>query len=100
MPANRKSTPRRKPDPEMVDDENPEWTDANFARARPASEVLPELFGKEIAEQLLRPRGRPKTANARVSISLRLPPETLALWKATGPGWQTRMAEALDRMVR
>ena len=84
----------------MIDDENPEWTDEDFARARPASEVLPELFGKEIAEQLLRPRGRPKTSSARVSISLRLPPETLALWKATGPGWQTRMAEALDRLVR
>jgi uncharacterized protein (DUF4415 family) len=92
--------PRRKPDPELIDDENPEWTDENFARARPASEVLPELFGEEIAAQLLRPRGRPKTGQARVSISLRLPPETLARWKATGPGWQTRMVEALDRMVR
>jgi uncharacterized protein (DUF4415 family) len=28
-----------------------------------------------------------------------LPPETLARWKATGPGWQTRMAEALSRAV-
>jgi uncharacterized protein (DUF4415 family) len=84
----------------MIDDENPEWTDEDFARARPASEVLPELFGKEIADQLLRPPGRPKTGKARVSISLRLPPMTLALWKATGPGWQTRMVEALDRLVR
>ena len=25
--------------------------------------------------------------------SLRLPPDMLARWKATGPGWQTRMAE-------
>jgi uncharacterized protein (DUF4415 family) len=28
-----------------------------------------------------------------------LPPETLARWKATGPGWQTRMAEALSKAV-
>jgi uncharacterized protein (DUF4415 family) len=84
----------------MIDDENPEWTDEDFARARPASEVLPELFGKEIAEQLLRPRGRPMTGRAKVSISLRLPPETLALWKATGPGWQTRMAKVLENALR
>lgn len=28
------------PDPSLVDDDNPEWTDEDFARARPASEVL------------------------------------------------------------
>lgn len=30
---------------ELIDDDNPEWTAADFAGARPASEVLPELFG-------------------------------------------------------
>ena len=33
----------KKPDPEMIDKENPEWTDAMFAKARPASEVFPDL---------------------------------------------------------
>lgn len=29
----------------QIDDENPEWTEENFARARPAKEVLPpELY--------------------------------------------------------
>jgi uncharacterized protein (DUF4415 family) len=68
-------------------------------RARTAREQLPKLVGDAAASRLLRPRGRPKTANARMAISLRLPPETLALWKATGPGWQTRMAEVLSRAV-
>jgi uncharacterized protein (DUF4415 family) len=31
-------------------------------------------------------------------ISLRLPSEVIAKWKATGPGWQTRMAKRLERM--
>jgi len=35
----------KRPNPELIDDENPEWTDADFSRARPAAEVLPELFG-------------------------------------------------------
>ncbi|WP_428313447.1 BrnA antitoxin family protein [Hydrocarboniphaga sp.] len=28
-----------------------------------------------------------------------MPPETLARWKATGPGWQTRMAETLAKAI-
>lgn len=42
-------------------------------------------------------RGRPKLANPRQLLSLRLPPKVIARWKSTGPGWQTRMAEALER---
>jgi uncharacterized protein (DUF4415 family) len=41
-------------------------------------------------------RGRPRLANPRQLLSLRLPPEVIASWKATGPGWQTRMAKVLE----
>ncbi|MFO0519145.1 MAG: BrnA antitoxin family protein [bacterium] len=34
----------------------------------------------------------------RQMISLRLPTEVIARWKATGPGWQTRMAKRLEKM--
>ena len=68
-------------------------------RARKAHDVLLEIFGAASAAKMLKPRGRPKSGRARISISIRLPPETLARWKATGPGWQTRMAEALSRVV-
>jgi uncharacterized protein (DUF4415 family) len=90
---------KRKPKPTRATRENPEWTESTFARARPAREKMPELVGEAAASRLLRPRGRPKSGNARMAISLRLPPETLALWKATGPGWQTRMADVLGRAV-
>lgn len=89
----------RKRNPERAGRDNPAWTKDTFDRARPAREVLPKLFGNAAAEQMLRPRGRPKTGKARIAISLRLPPETLARWKATGPGWQTRMAETLKKAV-
>jgi uncharacterized protein (DUF4415 family) len=42
-------------------------------------------------------RGRPPLENPRRLLSLRLPPDVIASWKATGPGWQTRMAELLER---
>jgi uncharacterized protein (DUF4415 family) len=90
---------RKQPNPERAGRDNPVWSKKTFSRARPAREVLPELFGKVTAEKMLRPRGRPTTGNARVAVSLRLPPETLARWKATGPGWQTRMVEKLKRAV-
>jgi len=89
----RKSTRRKS----QADPENPEWTAEDFRRARPAREVLPEIFGKAMARRLLRPRGRPKSASPRTSISLRVPQDVLARWKATGPGWQTRMVERLYR---
>lgn len=43
-------------------------------------------------------RGRgPGKKPAKALVSLRIAPETLARWKASGPGWQTRMAELLRR---
>ena len=78
---------------------NPEWTAAMIAKARPAREVLPKIFGARTATAMLKPRGRPKSSESKIAISLRLPPDTLARWKATGPGWQTRMADALRESV-
>ena len=84
---------------DKADKDNPAWSAETFARARPAAEVLPGLFGKKRATEMLKPRGRPKSDQVRTAISLRLPPETLARWKATGPGWQTRMVETLAKAV-
>ena len=90
----------RKPNPELIDDENPEWTDADFARARPAAEVLREQFGAEAAAQLLKPkRGRPLKAARKRATNIRLSPEVLDFFRATGPGWQTRVDEVLKSHV-
>jgi uncharacterized protein (DUF4415 family) len=79
--------------------DNPEWTMEMITKARPAKEVLPKIFGARTAATMLKPRGRPKSAESKVAISLRLSPDTLARWKATGPGWQTRMAKILRESV-
>jgi uncharacterized protein (DUF4415 family) len=88
---------KKRPDPELVDDENPELTKADFARAKPARDVLPELFGAKVASEALKPRGRPKLAQIKQPISLRMDADVLAKWKATGTGWQTRMVEVLAK---
>ncbi len=86
----------KRPNPELIDDENPELTEEWFARARPATEVLPELFGAEAVAHLLKPkRGRPPKAARKRATNIRLSPEVLAYFRATGPGWQTRVDEVL-----
>jgi uncharacterized protein (DUF4415 family) len=58
---------------------------------------LPELTEDMLAQATVRKGGRPKSLNPRQMISLRLPPDVIERWKATGPGWQTRMAERLAK---
>jgi uncharacterized protein (DUF4415 family) len=58
---------------------------------------LPELTEDMLARATLKKGGRPKSENPRQMISLRLPPNVIERWKATGPGWQTRMAEKLAK---
>lgn len=76
-------------------DDNPVWGEADFARARPAEAVLPELFGPEAAEQMLRRRGRPKSANRNIALELRIDSEIVDAYRAQGTGWQTRINDAL-----
>lgn len=60
-------------------------------------EELPEMTDEMFARTVFKKAGRPKSANPKQMISLRLPPEVIARWKATGPGWQTHMAERLEK---
>ncbi len=76
-------------------DDNPAWGEAEFDRARPAEEVLPELFGTEAAAKMVKPRGRPKSANPKTPLKLRIDPDVVDAYKAQGEGWQTRMNDAL-----
>lgn len=43
--------------------------------------------------------GRPIQGEAKEAISLRIPVSVLERWRATGKGWQTRMAELLSKAV-
>lgn len=58
---------------------------------------LPELTEEMLSRAVVSKGGRPRSPNPRQLISLRLPPEVVKRWRATGPGWQTRMAERLAR---
>ena len=72
----------------LVDpDDAPEWTDEMFERA--------DLYD---GEKLVR-RGRPRSEHPKVAISIRLSEEVLTRFKASGPGWQSRIDAALKEWL-
>jgi uncharacterized DUF497 family protein len=75
-------------------DDNPEWTKADFARARAASEVLPP----ELYKSLTRSRGPAKQPTKR-PVSIRLSARVLDYYRALGAGWQTRLNADLEALI-
>jgi uncharacterized protein (DUF4415 family) len=71
--------------------------DAHVVKAQEYEE-LPELTEEMLARAKVNKGGRPVSANPRKLISLRLPADVIERWKATGAGWQTRMAERLSKV--
>lgn len=77
----------------LVDD--PEMTKANFARARRLRADMPD-----VVKAMKRGRGRPKAERAKERVSLRLDPDVVAAYRATGEGWQSRINDTLARALR
>ena len=59
---------------------------------------LPELTDDMLARAKVNKGGRPVSRNPRKLLSIRLPVDVIERWKATGPGWQTRMADRLSKV--
>ena len=91
---------KKRLNPELPDNDNPEWNKQDMIRARPASEVLPELFGVQAAKAMLKPRGRPPAEVVKDRITIRLSPDVTAAFRASGDGWQTRIDAALKDWLR
>ena len=93
MGANAKFTKRKWADP----DDAPELTKEIAARAQIS------IGGRVIrpATGTLTKAGRPPIGDApKQQVTLRLPREVISYFKAGGPGWQTRISEALERVAR
>jgi uncharacterized protein (DUF4415 family) len=72
-------------DGEIDDPQNPEWTDEDFARARPLREALPELYAQIVAER---------------EVGLKLPADTIRAFAQEGEDWKERMAQTLTEAAR
>lgn len=74
-------------------------SDAAISKAAKADPDNPPLTDKELrAVKTLRKMGRPPLPpeERKQNFTMRAKPRTLDTFKATGPGYQTRMEEALD----
>lgn len=92
MSGKEKNTPESWVDP----DDGPEWTADTFRRA---------AFYR--AGKLVRPAdggfvklGRPKMANPKRQVTLRLDSDVLDGFRESGPGWQSRINEILRNAVK
>ena len=74
------------------DTENPEWTTEDFAKATTFSGLPDGLRAK------LSVRGKQK-ASIKERVTIRLSGEVVARFRASGPGWQTRIDAALKEWL-
>jgi len=90
MPKNTENV--SEPEYGVPDAENPEWTKADFARAKRFHELPPAL-----QRALKRGKRGPQKAPTKELISVRLSPDVLTALRATGEGWQSLIDETLRR---
>jgi len=79
-----------KPPPDDFD-ENPEWTEENFARAKPFKEAFPEQY----ASWKKNKGGRPPVEQPKVHIGFRLAADVVKGVRASGPGYNARVEKVL-----
>jgi uncharacterized protein (DUF4415 family) len=84
------------------DPDNPEWTEADFKRAQPLAKAFPELAESmrkaRVNGRLPGQRGPGKKPKKEL-VSLRLDPDVVAHFRATGERWQTRINETLKKAI-
>jgi len=103
MKKNASATPRtseaRRPAPRIHTD-----LAALDAREPVPDADAPELTDAELETGRLmrngRPVGRPRSANPKQLVTLRLDQAVLAHFRDGGEGWQTRLNDALARLVK
>ncbi|GAB2788265.1 BrnA antitoxin family protein [Halomonas shantousis] len=79
------------------DGEVRELTDKDMKRMRPMSEVLPADL-----QRTIRQRGQrgPQQAPTKVKTTMRLSPDVIDHFKKQGPGWQSRIDQALKEYIQ
>ena len=82
----------KKPNPELIDEEIPVWTDEMVKQSVRFS-GLPDSLQAKL-------RGRPKAAVTKERITIRLSQEVVERFRASGDGWQTRMDAALKDWLK
>jgi uncharacterized protein (DUF4415 family) len=70
-----------KPNPELVDDENPEWSEVMFSEAKMADELFPQLIKSDKSQ--------------KINIAIDYDADIISAFRAAGNNWQERINRAL-----
>lgn len=77
------------------DRENPEWTREDFADAM-TFDQLPARLRQKLSSRKRGPQKSPK----KVPVSIRLSPDVVASFRASGAGWQSRVDDILREHIK
>jgi uncharacterized protein (DUF4415 family) len=78
----------------IVDDEAPEITPEMFAQMRPMTEVTPGM-----AEAIRALRGRPKVANPKQVVSIRMSASAVKRWNGLGRQERAKLVAAFEKKI-
>lgn len=93
MTGNAGNLPSEWDDPDL-----PEWTEEMFAHAQYSigGKVIRPATGY-LTREGVKPGRPPQRDRAKQQVTLRLDPDVIAKFREGGPGWQSRMNEALRK---
>jgi uncharacterized protein (DUF4415 family) len=74
---------------------DPEWAREEFARAV-TFDKLPSRLRQKISSRRRGPQKEP----TKIPVSIRLSPEVIAAFRASGVGWQARVDEILREHIK
>jgi uncharacterized protein (DUF4415 family) len=80
------------PNPELIDDENPEWTEEMLSEAKTAAELFPHLIKQS--------QSQTEISSTKVSTTIDYDADIVSAFRATGSDWQKRMNDALKEWLR
>lgn len=71
--------------PELIDDENPEWTTKMFSEAKSATELFPHLISQSVE---------------KVKTTVEYDADIIYAFRSIGNDWQNRMNNALREWLQ
>ncbi|MCR4158827.1 BrnA antitoxin family protein [Kerstersia gyiorum] len=84
----------KQPNPAMIDGDAPKWGAADFQNAKRLNRMPAEF------QQAVRRLRGPQKAPTKVQTAIRYDADIAEAFKAGGPGWQTRMNNALREWLQ
>lgn len=81
----------KRPNPEMIDDDNPAWTEEDLARGKRLSD-LPEEHQRVLNAAM-------EETSTGKKVPVPLPHDVVEKMRATGEGWEQRVEEAVRQWL-